>query len=58
MKFYDFLGIAPVEEKNHPWQGVTDFKRKFGGSEVTYPPTFRVIYRKAWDFLFHLIKRI
>lgn len=29
--WYDFLGIAPPDSKDHPLQGVTDFKRKFGG---------------------------
>ncbi len=33
---YDFLGIAPSGAKNHPWKGVTDFKKKFGGKEVSY----------------------
>ena len=51
MKHYDFLGIAPEEKEGsaavHPWSGVTEFKKKFGGREVTYPPAFDIIYKPA-----------
>lgn len=30
-KTYDFLGIAPPDEENHPLAGVTNFKEKFWG---------------------------
>lgn len=34
---YDLFGIAPEgREKGHAWEGVTSFKRKFGGSYVKY----------------------
>lgn len=45
IKRYDFLGIAPDGEANHPWTGVTEFKKKFGGREVAYPPAFDIVYR-------------
>lgn len=36
---YDLLGIAPpTAPANHPWQGITGFKTKFGGRIETYPP--------------------
>jgi len=35
-KYYDFLGISPANAKNHPWAGVTEFKKKFGGKEISY----------------------
>lgn len=31
IKLYNFWGIAPFENKNHPWQGLTLFKTGFGG---------------------------
>lgn len=35
---YDLLGIMPIDAPdNDPWKGITDFKRKFGGTLVTYP---------------------
>ncbi len=36
---YNFWGIAPEEEKNHRFAGVSIFKRGFGGEEVQYLPS-------------------
>lgn len=48
-KKYDFLGIAPsTEEKKHPWAGITEFKRKFGGREIIYPAAFDIVYKPLW----------
>ncbi len=33
---YNFYGIAPEGKKNHPWNGLTLFKKGFGGREVRY----------------------
>jgi lipid II:glycine glycyltransferase (peptidoglycan interpeptide bridge formation enzyme) len=36
---YDLLGISPEDApQSDPWRGITDFKRKFGGTVITYPP--------------------
>lgn len=51
---YDFLGIAPPGAKNHPWAGVTEFKKKFGGKELSFPPAFDIIYRPFWYALMSL----
>lgn len=48
IKHYDFLGIAPVNEKNHPWAGVTEFKKKFGGKPLVYPAAFDIMYKPFW----------
>lgn len=37
-KKYNFWGIAP-KEGNHPWQGLTLFKKGFGGYRKDYIPT-------------------
>lgn len=35
-RFYDFGGIAPIDASNtHPWQGITRFKKGFGGIPIT-----------------------
>jgi lipid II:glycine glycyltransferase (peptidoglycan interpeptide bridge formation enzyme) len=39
---YNFWGIAPVEEKNHRFSGVSLFKRGFGGEEKAYLPAHDV----------------
>ncbi|MBI4133193.1 peptidoglycan bridge formation glycyltransferase FemA/FemB family protein, partial [Candidatus Uhrbacteria bacterium] len=36
---YNFWGIAPTEDRNHPWYGLTKFKQGFGGRLVSYVPT-------------------
>lgn len=35
-KLYNFWGIAPEDKKNHPWRGITLFKKGFGGREINY----------------------
>jgi len=34
LKEYNFLGIAPDDNQNHPWAGITRFKKQFGGEQV------------------------
>lgn len=51
---YDLLGIAPKDAPvNHPWQGITSFKEKFGGNYIEYPPEQEIILhplaKKALD---------
>ena len=41
---YDFLGIAPPNEPTHPWAGITEFKKKFGGREIAYSPAFDIVH--------------
>ncbi|MBI5413514.1 peptidoglycan bridge formation glycyltransferase FemA/FemB family protein [Candidatus Peregrinibacteria bacterium] len=57
LKFYDFLGIAPADDSNHPWKGVTEFKKKFGGKEIKYPPAFDIVYKKTLYGLLRLPRR-
>lgn len=58
MKYYDFLGIASKEtQKNHPWAGVTEFKKKFGGREAVYPKAFDIIYKSALYKFMKIAKR-
>jgi lipid II:glycine glycyltransferase (peptidoglycan interpeptide bridge formation enzyme) len=43
MKTYDFGGIG---EKG--WEGISRFKKGFGGFEVVYPGSFDLIYSPIW----------
>lgn len=36
---YNFWGVAPEEDKKHPWKGLSLFKRGFGGYQINYLPT-------------------
>ncbi len=43
---YDLLGIAPPHAaKDDAWQGITDFKKKFGGNLMEYPPEQEIILK-------------
>lgn len=57
-RYYDFLGIAPEGAKKHRWAGVTDFKKKFGGSVVSYPQAKELILRRFWYFMYDLYKKV
>ncbi|MCD5396172.1 MAG: peptidoglycan bridge formation glycyltransferase FemA/FemB family protein [Candidatus Pacebacteria bacterium] len=37
--FYSFWGIAPENRPNHPWRGLTLFKKGFGGRKEEYVKT-------------------
>ncbi|MBU0577045.1 peptidoglycan bridge formation glycyltransferase FemA/FemB family protein [Patescibacteria group bacterium] len=56
-KYYDFLGIAPEGATNHPWLGVTSFKKKFGGEVVNYPKAKEMILRPFWYWVYRIVKR-
>jgi len=36
INLYNFYGIAPDDKPNHPWRGITLFKKGFGGREINY----------------------
>jgi len=59
-KNYDLFGIAPPNKKNHPWQGITNFKKKFGGTTHQYLKTYDFPVKKASYLLFrklHSLKK-
>ncbi|MEK7673095.1 MAG: peptidoglycan bridge formation glycyltransferase FemA/FemB family protein [Patescibacteria group bacterium] len=55
-KEYDFLGIAPENVQNHPWAGVTDFKKKFGGESISYLPPRDHAFNKPLYLLYRIYK--
>lgn len=44
--WYDFCGIARVDDDQNDWDGFSAFKRKFGGIERNYVPALDFIYDK------------
>lgn len=50
--FYNFWGIAPTDDKNHPWWGITLFKKGFGGFEEKLMSTMDMIIdpRYLWTW--------
>ena len=57
-KYYDFLGIAPPNSPNHPWAGVTSFKRKFGGHDKHYIRCQEYSFKPLVHFLYKIRKWI
>ncbi len=43
---FDFWGMTPSEDKNHPWYGFTQYKKTFGGYEVDYLGTWDLPVKK------------
>lgn len=58
MKFYDFGGVSPQNSPQHPWAGISRFKRGFGGSEVSFGGTYDLIYRKWWYLAYRVVRKI
>ena len=49
LKHYSFWGIAPDDKPNHPWKGLTLFKKGFGGRKEEYVKTQDfIISKKYW----------
>jgi lipid II:glycine glycyltransferase (peptidoglycan interpeptide bridge formation enzyme) len=55
---YDFWGIAPEGEDKHEWEGITRFKRGFGGEEVHFLGSYDYIFQKIWYNLFYIYNLI
>jgi len=62
-RYYDFWGIKPENkiimptEKVEDWEGISRFKRGFGGFEKNYIGAWDLVYRKGLYFLYSLYKR-
>lgn len=55
--WYDFLGIAEENSpKDHPWSGITEFKKKFGGITVHFPSPVHLVLRSFWYQVYQLAK--
>lgn len=58
IKYYDFLGVAPQNQPNHPWRGVTSFKEKFGGLFTSFHPAQEKPLKFFWYWLYRLHKKL
>lgn len=58
LRWYDWWGVAPAEAKDHPWEGISRFKRGFGGEDVEYPGTYDVVLKPARYQLYTLARKI
>jgi len=59
-RYYSFWGIAPEDKPNHPWKGLTLFKKGFGGHIEEYIPSQDyIISPKYWlNYLIESVRKI
>lgn len=57
---FNFWGIAPENRKNHPWQGLSLFKKGFGGYQKEYVETqdLPLSYKYWLNFLIEKLRKI
>ena len=56
-KYYDFGGVAPENESNHKWAGISRFKRSFGGFQVNSPGALDMVIKPFWYKLYQIGRR-
>ncbi len=55
---YDLFGVAPEGAIEHPWSGVSEFKAKFGGTVMNYPPEQEIVLKPMTKMLLGLKRKI
>ena len=55
---YDLFGVAPENQPNHPWAGVTNFKEKFGGKYLELIGSYDKVFKPFEYKLFRLAEKI
>jgi lipid II:glycine glycyltransferase (peptidoglycan interpeptide bridge formation enzyme) len=58
LKEYNFLGVAPNEDQNHPWAGITRFKKQFGGYQADILGSFDLPLKPLEYKLFKFAEKI
>jgi lipid II:glycine glycyltransferase (peptidoglycan interpeptide bridge formation enzyme) len=56
--FYNFGGILTENKIYKGWEGLTTFKKKFGGKEIRHSNFFDVVINPFWYWLYNLRKCI
>lgn len=55
---FDFVGIAPEDQPDHPWAGFSAFKKSFGGHPVHYVGTWEKPVNKTKYALYRAARRL
>lgn len=50
IKTFDFWGLGPIDDKNHPWRGFSLFKTAFDGERLDYLPAFDLPLSGLYSF--------
>jgi len=57
--FYDWWGVAPKDAgSDHPWAGISRFKRGFGGMELSSPGTYDMILKPTHYRVYQLLRML
>lgn len=55
---YNFLGIAPTEDANHPWAGITRFKKQLGGYQYDILGCYDLPFKPLLYNLFKMAEKL
>jgi lipid II:glycine glycyltransferase (peptidoglycan interpeptide bridge formation enzyme) len=55
---FDFFGIAPTDNPNHPWSGITSFKKQFGGQKIDNLGSYDLTFKPLEYQVFKILERI
>lgn len=58
MKTFDFWGVAPTDDPNHPWAGISAFKKAFGGRMFDYLGTWDIPLKPAKYKAYSLYRKL
>lgn len=58
-RLYNFWGVIPESVKNHPWAGLSLFKKGFGGKEKEYVKTqdYPLSFKYWFTFIFEELRK-
>lgn len=55
---YNFLGISPNEDPNHPWAGITRFKKQFGGEQRDIAGSYDLVLKPIEYQVFKMAEKL
>jgi lipid II:glycine glycyltransferase (peptidoglycan interpeptide bridge formation enzyme) len=55
-QYFNFGGITTIDQPNKGWEGLTNFKKKFGGEEVRHSDFFDLVVNPLIYWLYNLRK--
>ncbi|KPJ85452.1 hypothetical protein AMJ57_03105 [Parcubacteria bacterium SG8_24] len=58
LRRYDLWGTAPTDDPEHPWAGITRFKKGFGGSLESYLGSWELPVSRFWYSLYRNARRL
>lgn len=57
-QIYDLLAVAPPEDPNHPYAGLSRFKAQFGGQTVRLLGSWDLVQNRFWYTIYRFIEQL